>query len=98
MWPGSFPGHYDWFTIRRVFAMERALTVIPIVLSCSACISHPAQFQSLTVKVEKNAPCFGVSNDTEPGEVVLVYEPLYLDVQVTNGKASSPGAFPSSRF
>jgi hypothetical protein len=96
---GVFPGHYDCFTIRRVFAMERALTVIPIVLSCSACISHPAQFQSLTVKVEKNAPCFGVSNDTEPGEVVLVYEPS-ISRRAGNEWESifSPGAFPSSRF
>ena len=53
---GVFPGLYDWFIIRRVFAMERALAVIPLVFSCSACISHPAQFQSLTVKVEKMLP------------------------------------------
>ena len=96
---GVFPGLYDWFTIRRVFAMERALTLIPIVLSCSACISHPAQFQSLTVKVEKNAPCFGVSNSTRISEPVLVYEPS-ISRRVGNEWETifSPGAFPPSHI
>ena len=96
---GVFPGHYDWFTIRRVVAMERALTVIPIVLSCSACISHPAQFQSLTVKVEKNVPCFGISNDMRLSEPVLVYEPS-ISRRVGNKWeiAVSPGTFPSTHI
>ena len=93
---GIFPGYYDWFTTRCIFAMEKALTVISIVLSCSACISHPAQFQSLTVKLEKNVPCFGVSNDARFGEPVLVYEPS-ISRRVGNGWETffSPGKYPS---
>lgn len=96
---GVFPGHYDWFTTRCIIAMERAITVISIVLSCSACISHPAQFKSLTVKLEKNVPCFGFLEDTRPGETVLVYEPS-ISRQVGNEWEAiySPQIFHSGRI
>ncbi|NDO81890.1 hypothetical protein CJP72_14275 [Citrobacter sp. NCU1] len=72
--------------------MKRALSAIAITCLCSACISHPAQYQRLTVSIENNAPCFCFPQDSGLTYPITVYPPTVMKQEGEQWKAiSSPG-------
>lgn len=58
--------------------MLRVISVVSIALLCSACISHPAQYENLTVTLVNDVPCFGIPGDLKFREALFIYEPSVM--------------------
>lgn len=85
----SLPG----FCTQADWVMKRALSTIAITCLCSACISHPAQYQRLTVSLENNAPCFRFPQDSGLTYPITAYTPTVMKQEGEQWKRISLSGF-----
>ena len=70
--------------------MKQLLSVVAIALTVSACVSHPAQYQSLTVTLKNNEPCFAIPANTGLDAPVTSHSPTIMKRAGHEWKAISP--------
>ncbi|EPN6134143.1 putative T6SS immunity periplasmic lipoprotein [Enterobacter asburiae] len=70
--------------------MKQLLSVVAIALTVSACVSHPAQYQSLTVTLKNNEPCFAIPANSGLDAPVTSHSPTIMKRAGNEWKAISP--------
>ncbi|MFO3695591.1 putative T6SS immunity periplasmic lipoprotein [Enterobacter huaxiensis] len=70
--------------------MKQLLSVVAIALTVSACVSHPAQYQSLTVTLKNNDPCFAIPANSGLDTPVTSHSPTIMKRAGNEWKAISP--------
>ncbi|KDF47681.1 hypothetical protein M8B70_09900 [Enterobacter chengduensis] len=70
--------------------MKQLLSVVAIALTVSACVSHPAQYQSLSVTLKNNEPCFAIPAISGLDAPVTSHSPTIMKRAGNEWKAISP--------
>ncbi|MCU6178376.1 putative T6SS immunity periplasmic lipoprotein [Enterobacter roggenkampii] len=70
--------------------MKQLLSVVAIALTVSACVSHPAQYQSLSVTLKNNEPCFAIPANSGLDVPVTSHSPTIMKRAGNEWKAVSP--------
>lgn len=70
--------------------MKQLLSVVAIALTVSACVSHPAQYQSLSVTLKNNEPCFAIPANSGLDAPVTSHSPTIMKRAGNERKAVSP--------
>ncbi|MEG5423991.1 hypothetical protein UXP88_11480 [Enterobacter hormaechei] len=70
--------------------MKQLLSVVAIALTVSACVSHPAQYQSLSVTLKNNEPCFAIPANSGLDAPVTSHWPTIMKRAGNEWKAISP--------
>lgn len=70
--------------------MKQLVSVLVIVLTASACVSHPAQYQSLSVTLENNEPCFAIPANAGLEAPVTSHSPSIMKRAGNEWKTISP--------
>ena len=70
--------------------MKQLLSVVAIALTVSACVSHPAQYQSLSVTLKNNEPCFASPANSGLDAPVTSHSPTIMKRAGNEWKAVSP--------
>ncbi|MBL5926712.1 putative T6SS immunity periplasmic lipoprotein [Enterobacter asburiae] len=70
--------------------MKQLLSVVAIALTVSACVSHPAQYQSLSVTLKNNEPCFAIPANSGLDAPVTSHSPTIMKREGNEWKAISP--------
>lgn len=70
--------------------MKELLSVVAIALTVSACVSHPAQYQPLSVTLKNNEPCFAIPADSGLDAPVTSHSPTIMKRAGNEWKAISP--------
>ena len=70
--------------------MKQLLSVVAIALTVSACVSHPAQYQSLSVTLKDNEPCFAIPANSGLDAPVTSHSPTIMIRAGNEWKAISP--------
>jgi hypothetical protein len=70
--------------------MKQLLSVVAIALTVSACVSHPAQYQSLSVTLKNNEPCFAIPANSGLDAPVTSHSPTIMKRAGNEWKAMSP--------
>ena len=70
--------------------MKQLLSVVAIALTVSACVSHPAQYQSLSVTLKNNEPCFAIPANSGLDSPVTSHSPTIMKRAGNEWKAVSP--------
>ncbi|MGF6099494.1 hypothetical protein M2429_000147 [Enterobacter sp. A4] len=70
--------------------MKQLLSVVAIALTVSACVSHPAQYQPLSVTLKNNEPCFAIPADSGLDAPVTSHSPTIMKRAGNEWKAISP--------
>ena len=70
--------------------MKQLLSVVAIALTVSACVSHPAQYQSLTVTLKNNEPCFAIPAKAGLDAPITSHSPTIMKRAGNEWKAISP--------
>ncbi len=74
--------------------MKQLLSVVAIALTVSACVSHPAQYQSLSVTLKNNEPCFAIPANSGLDAPVTSHSPTIMKRAGNEWKAISlPSTF-----
>lgn len=72
--------------------MKKMLGVISITLMANACISHPAQYQSLSVTLKNNEPCFNIPKDSGLDKPITSHSPTIMKRKGAQWETISPPA------
>ena len=70
--------------------MKQLLSVVAIALTVSACVSHPAQYQSLSVTLKNNEPCFAIPANSGLDAPVTSHSTTIMKRAGNEWKAISP--------
>lgn len=70
--------------------MKQLLSVVAIALTVSACVSHPAQYKSLSVTLKDNEPCFAIPANSGLDAPVTSHSPTIMKRAGNEWKAVSP--------
>lgn len=70
--------------------MKQFLSVVAIAFTVSACVSHPAQYQSLSVTLKNNEPCFAIPVNSGLDAPVTSHSPTIMKREGNEWKAISP--------
>ncbi|UBM41310.1 hypothetical protein K9N75_02175 [Hafnia paralvei] len=70
--------------------MKQLLSVVAIALTMSACVSHPAQYQSLSVTLKNNDPCFAIPANAGLDAPVTSHSPTIMKRAGNEWKTISP--------
>ena len=70
--------------------MKQLLSVVAIALTVSACVSHPAQYKSLSVTLKNNEPCFAIPANSGLDAPVTSHSPTITKRAGNEWKAISP--------
>ena len=70
--------------------MKQLLSVVAIALTVSACVSHLAQYQSLSVTLKNNEPCFAIPASSGLDAPVTSHSPTIMKRAGNDWKAVSP--------
>ena len=62
--------------------MQKLFGVFAVTLMVSACLSHPGQYQSLSVTLKNNKPCFAIPANSGLDAPVASHSPS----SVTSGR------------
>ncbi|EPO4110362.1 putative T6SS immunity periplasmic lipoprotein [Enterobacter cloacae] len=58
--------------------MKKVFGALSVTLMASACVSHPAQYQSLTVTLKNNEPCFVIPANSGLDAPVTSHSPTIM--------------------
>jgi len=72
--------------------MKQLLSVVAIAFTVTACVSHPAQYQSLSVTLKNNEPCFAIPANSGLDAPVTSHSPTIMKRAGNEWKAISPPA------
>ncbi|HEP0313734.1 TPA: hypothetical protein QIS87_000393 [Enterobacter bugandensis] len=72
--------------------MKQLLSVVAIAFTVTACVSHPAQYQSLSVMLKNNEPCFAIPANSGLDAPVTSHSPTIMKRAGNEWKAISPPA------
>lgn len=70
--------------------MKQLLSVVAIALTVSACVSHPAQYQPLSVTLKNNEPCFAIPANAGLDAPITSHSPTIMKRAGNEWKAISP--------
>lgn len=70
--------------------MKQLLSVVAIALTVSACVSHPAQYQPLSVTLKNNEPCFALPANAGLDAPITSHSPTIMKRAGNEWKAISP--------
>lgn len=70
--------------------MKQFLSVVAIAFTVSACVSHPAQYQSLSVTLKNNEPCFAIPANSGLDAPVTSHSPTIMKRAGNEWKTISP--------
>lgn len=70
--------------------MKKVFGALSVTLMASACVSHPAQYQSLTVTLKNNEPCFAIPANSGLDAPVTSHSPTIMKRAVNEWKTISP--------
>ena len=70
--------------------MQKLFGVFAVTLMVSACLSHPEQYQSLSVTLKNNEPCFAIPANSGLEAPVTSHSPTIMKRAGNEWKAISP--------
>lgn len=70
--------------------IKKLFGVFAVMLMANACVSHPAQYQSLSVTLKHNEPCFAIPANSGLDAPVTSYSPTILKRVGNEWRAISP--------
>ena len=70
--------------------MQKLFGVFAVTLMVSACVSHPAQYQSLSVTLKNNEPCFAIPANSGLEAPVISHTPTIMKKAGKEWKTISP--------
>lgn len=70
--------------------MKQLFGVFAVTLMASACVSHPAQYQSLSVSLKNNEPCFAIPANSGLEAPVISHSPTIMKRAGNEWKTISP--------
>lgn len=70
--------------------IKKLFGVFAVTLMANACVSHPAQYQSLSVTLKNNEPCFAIPANSGVDAPVTSHSPTIMKRAGNEWKAISP--------
>lgn len=70
--------------------MKKVFGALSVTLMASACVSHPAQYQSLTITLKNNEPCFAIPANSGLDAPVTSHSPTIMKRAGNEWKTISP--------
>lgn len=70
--------------------MKKKFGVLTIALIVSACVSHPAQYEPLSVSLKNNEPCFVIPIDSGLEEPITSHSPTIMKRTAGGWETVSP--------
>ena len=70
--------------------MKQLLSAVATAFTMSACVSHPAQYQSLSVTLKNNEPCFAIPTHSGLETPVTSHSPTIMKHAGNEWKTISP--------